>query len=385
MKAFDLVNFDNLLGNSLAVNEIRKLERERSTWMDAISQSHNLSDQIKKLVGESSFTAKIATQMQDAQKAQAESVRKMLDPLYSIRSSMQINSESQRLLAEFSKQISASDQIKKLLDQATGSNAFIKAMHSSIDSSMERTLKMLADDSVSNGLQQMMKSYDDANKRWAVPSQLLDSLGPLKALQEQMGKLSIPVMDWASAATLAKLLGQQGIESQLAALGIHPDGSLSPEFGKPQEIGLFSRKTADILTLLSFIFAVLIPIYQEMSSAKWQAATDKKLEAQTDALEGQRKMIEALTQLVEKALVQEAKRQDERFVVRDRVAEVRSKPEHGSAVVGKLLPNEVVRTVSEDGKWIEFEYYHWLHQEYRTGWALKKYFQRVSPQRDAGS
>jgi hypothetical protein len=34
--------------------------------------------------------------------------------------------------------------------------------------------------------------------------------------------------------------------------------------------------------------------------------------------------------------------------------------------------------MSEDGKWIEFEYYHWLHQEYRTGWALKKYFQRVA-------
>ena len=60
------------------------------------------------------------------------------------------------------------------------------------------------------------------------------------------------------------------------------------------------------------------------------------------------------------------------------MAVVRSKPEHGSAVVGKLLPQEVVRPLSEDGKWIEFEYYHWLHQEYRTGWALKKYFQRVA-------
>ena len=89
-------------------------------------------------------------------------------------------------------------------------------------------------------------------------------------------------------------------------------------------------------------------------------------------------MIEALTKLVEKALVQEAKRQEERFVVKDRAAIVRAKPEHGSAVVGKLLPNEVVRPVSEEGKWIEFQYYHWLHQDYRTGWALKKYFQRVA-------
>jgi hypothetical protein len=44
----------------------------------------------------------------------------------------------------------------------------------------------------------------------------------------------------------------------------------------------------------------------------------------------------------------------------------------------------VVRPIAEDGKWIQFEYYHWLHQEYRTGWALKKYFQRVArPSKDS--
>lgn len=48
-----------------------------------------------------------------------------------------------------------------------------------------------------------------------------------------------------------------------------------------------------------------------------------------------------------------------------------------SISLGKLLPREVVRPVSEQGKWIQFEYYHWLMQEYQTGWALKKYFKRV--------
>lgn len=88
-------------------------------------------------------------------------------------------------------------------------------------------------------------------------------------------------------------------------------------------------------------------------------------------------MIEALSKLVEKAVEQEAKRQEERLVVLDRVAAVRSKPEHGSAMLGKLLPREVARPISESGKWIEIEYYHWLHKEHRTGWVLKKYFQRV--------
>jgi hypothetical protein len=238
---------------------------------------------------------------------------------------------------------------------------------------------VLAETSVNTGLQQVMKSFEEANKHWAVPSALVESLSPLKAWQEQVGKLSLPVMDWESAAALAKILGQGGIESQLAALGINPDGSVNPDFVEQEEEGLgLSRRSMDLMTLLGFILAFLVPIYQEISSSQWQAATDKKLEAQADALEGQRKLIEALTKLVEKALVQEAKRQEERFVVRERVVVVRAKPEHGSVVVGKLLPSEVVRPVSEDGKWIEFHYYHWLHQEYRTGWALKKYFHRVA-------
>ena len=378
MKALDRANFDGLLGNSQVVNEIRKMERERSSWMNAMDQYHSLADQIKKIVGEDSSAVQMVKQMHDAQKAQEESIRKMLDPLAHIRSSFLSDSATQRMLAEFSKPISASDHITKFLDQATGSNAFIKAMHSSVESSMGHARKMLAETSVSSGLQQMMKSFEEADKRWSVPSLLLESMSPLKALQEQMGKLSLPVMDVASAAALAKLLGRDGIESQLAAWGINSDGSINAQFVAQEEgIGL-SRKSMELMALLSFILAFLLPIYQEISSAQWQAVTDQKLKAQADALEGQKKMIEALTKLVEKALVQEAKRQEERFVVRDRVAVVRSKPEHGSAVVGKLLPQEVVRPLSKDGKWIEFEYYHWLHQEYRTGWALKNYFQRVA-------
>ena len=378
MNALDRFKSAGLLGNTQLHNEIQKMERERSSWLNAMDQSHSLADQIKKMVGADSSAAQMVKQMHDAQKAQEESIRKMLDPLSHIRSSFLNDSATQRMLEEFSKPISASDHIAAFLDQATGSNAFFKTMHSSVDSSMEHARKMLEETSVSSGLQQTMKAFEEAEKRWSVPYLLVETLSPLKALQEQIGKLSLPVMDIASAAALANLLGPDGIESQLAALGINPDGSINAEFAEQEEgIGL-NRKTMELMALLSFILAFLVPLYQEISSAQWQAATDRKLEAQADALEGQRKMIEALTKLVEKALVQEAKRQEERFVVKGRVTVVRAKPEHGSAVVGKLLPQEVVRPIAEDGKWIEFEYYHWLHQEYRTGWALKKYFQRVA-------
>lgn len=223
-----------------------------------------------------------------------------------------------------------------------------------------------------------MKTYELAQKRWIVPPELVGSIGALKAMQEQIGKLTLPVIDWASAATLAKLLGPEGIEAQLAALGIQSDGTPSEHEPRYDDQGLgISRKAMELMTLLSLILAILVPIYQEISSSEWQQQTDKTLAAHGLMMEAQAKRMERLSSLVERALVAEAKRVDERFVVSERVVTVRLEPRSRSATVAKLLPREVVVPVSEQGKWIQFEYYHWLLQEHRTGWAPKKYFKRV--------
>lgn len=65
-----------------------------------------------------------------------------------------------------------------------------------------------------------------------------------------------------------------------------------------------------------------------------------------------------------------------RFVVRDRPATVRAEPEHGSPVQGKLLPNET-RALERKGRWVEIEYYHWLHEEYRPGLGVEALPERV--------
>ena len=379
MTASELAKLHGMLGDSHLIAEFRRMEQERSSWKNAMVEASRYKNHVKSLLGHDYAAIQTAKQMYDVhKKSQEESIRKMLDPLASIRSSLLGDTSLQRMIDEFSKPAAASDHFKNLTDQVLRPSAYLHSLNLGVESSMEQARKLLSETSVASGLQQVMKSFEEANKHWAVPPALLESMSPLKAWQEQVGKLSLPVMDWGSAASRAKLLGREGIESQLAALGINPDGSLNANFVAQEEgIGL-SRKALELMALVSFILVFLIPAYQEYSSAQWQASTDKKLDAQADALEVQRKVIEALTKLVENALVQETKRQEERFVVRDRVAVVRFKPEHGSSVVGKLLPQEVVRPVSEDGKWIEIEYYHWLHQEYRTGWALKKYFQRVA-------
>lgn len=340
----------------------------------------SLADQFDKLVGSNSAAVRLAQQIYDAQKSQEESIRKMLDPLESIRSTLLNDSSLQRIRDGLTKPAFASDYLSNLIDQATGSVSQFSALHLQAENSLEQARRILAESSVSSSLQHMMKSFEEANKRWVVPTALIDAMAPLQAWQEQFGKLSLPVMDVASAATLANLLGREGIEAQLAALGINPDGSLNDQVAVDRgEAGIgLSRKSLELIALLGFILAILVPIYQEISSSRWQAATDEKLANQAEALETQRNMIESLAKLVQKALLQEAQQQEQRFVVMDRVALVHSRPESGASVVGKLFPREVVRPISEQGKWIQFEYYHWFHQDYRTGWALKKYFQRVA-------
>jgi len=118
-------------------------------------------------------------------------------------------------------------------------------------------------------------------------------------------------------------------------------------------------------------------VYQEYNNSLQQPRTETFQVQTAAALQVQAQQIQSLTVLLEKALVQAAEQPEARFVVRERTATVRSRPENGAPVAGKLLPNEVVRAVDKDGKWVEVEYYHWLHEEYRTGWVLKKYLERV--------
>jgi hypothetical protein len=121
----------------------------------------------------------------------------------------------------------------------------------------------------------------------------------------------------------------------------------------------------------------LAGIYQEVSSQQDKAKTEDFQMQTTTTLQIQAQQIQNLTALIGQALAQAAQEPQVRFVVRGRPATVRSKPEHGAPVEGKLLPNEVVHAIDRKGRWVEIEYYHWLHEEYRRGWVLKHYLERV--------
>ena len=368
------------MGNQTVFNEMQRLDRERAEWLAGISSVRDLASGMSQMKFESAAATTIAQSIAAREAEQAVHIRNLMQPLEQLRESIRNNSVAKTLLAEFSGSSLFAGYLPALESAGSASAAqHVESYLGTHISALESARSMIAETGIATGLQQALKNYEAAHQHWEVPALLRDTIAPLQALHEQIGSLSFPVMDFSSAASLAQILGQQGIAAQLSALGISADGLLESDPSEPEQgIGL-SRKSMELMTLLSLILAVFIPMYQEYSSDQWQEATEKKLETQTQLLIQQRNMIESLTKLVEKALIQEAQRAEERFVVRERMALVFSKPVSGASVVGKLFPCEVVRPVSETGKWIEIEYHHWFHQEKRIGWALKKYFQRVRP------
>ena len=225
-----------------------------------------------------------------------------------------------------------------------------------------------------SSIQNYLKEFEAINKQWMVPNEVLGIVGSFKEIQEQLGRVALPTIDWGSAGALAKVLGAEGIKEQLTLLGIGADGTmhLPPEM---PERGILSRKQSDAVALVSLLLAFLSILYSQQDKAKTEAFQKET----TAALQVQAQQIQNLTTLIDQALAQAAQEPEMRFVVRERPAKVRATPEHGAPVKGKLLPNEVVRAIDRKGRWVEVEYYHWLHKEYRTGWVLKHYLERVPP------
>ena len=349
MRASDYLTLDAGLNSSGLAREIRRLEEGQRAWARNIEPLHSVADQLRQFTESNSLAVQMAQQFHDMDMQRMENIRKMLDPIADIRKSFVLDSSVTKILEGISKRNLVNDELAEMVKKAGQINYASKALQDSMQSSFAHAQEMIAATSITNTFSQVMKTYEEAQKRWIVPAELVGSIGALTAMQEQLGKLTLPVMDWASAATLAKVLGPEGLAAQLAALGIGPDGAILEDTLSSEDAGLvIGRRALDLMTLLSFILAILVPIYQELSSREWQQQTDKKLEAQSLMLEAQAKRFEALSRLVEKAFAQEAKRADERFVVLERVAVVRRKPENGATVVGKLLPREVVRPISEN-------------------------------------
>lgn len=391
------------VGGTLA-REVARMEQERASWRQAMLQGIGTTQQLKELTQKGSTYSKLAKELtefrssisivgqqykelmaatspatqvikawQESQREQQEYIRKMLEPLAYIRKSFMLDEGARQRINEAT---AIRDQFKDALSGLSGVGSVAKMWAQQMEETRARTGRVLEGLKIDSAISQQLNDFEQINKQWRVSPELLGVVGSLKELHSQIGNVVLPTIDWGSAAALAKLLGQEGLEEQLAHLGIAPDGSLREPAEAPEK-GLLSRKQSDAVALVGLLLAIIsiwmalqMFYYQENAGTIQQAKDDEQAAKQM-------RQLESLSRLVEKALEQATKAKEERFVVRERTATVRSKPEHGSAMEGKLLPNEVVRAIDKNGKWVEVEYYHWLHEEFRTGWVLKRYLERV--------
>lgn len=406
----DLAKIHEMTVGSTLAREMARIEEGRSSWRKALIETDLIGKQVRELAQGSAF-AQVAKELkamklpamafaqqykdilgpgsaigsaykawQESERTQREQMRKMFDPMADIRKNILGDGTTQRLIKELMDGSSMRNQMKEITEQVQGIGSVAKMLARHAQDSRAQTKRLLEGLGVGVGvsIKSYLKDFEHVNKQWKVPTEVLGILGSVKELQEQLGlgAVALPTIDWGSAAALARTMGPEGIQEQLALLGIESDGSMHQMGGQPQK-GILSKKQTDVITLISFLLIFVIFFYQEYNNSLQQAKTDA-VQAQTVAmLQVQAHQIQSLATLIERTLVQAAQEPEERLVVRERIATVRSKPNHGSAVEGKLMPNEVVQKIDKDGKWVEVEYYHWLHEEYRTGWVLKKYLERV--------
>jgi hypothetical protein len=394
------------VGSNLA-REVARMEQERASWRKAMTQNIGATQQLrvlamgsaysqiakdltefrsaasitgqqyKELMAATSPAAQAIKAWQESQREQQEHIRKMLEPLADIRKSFMVDEGIRRQVREAALGVSAiRDQVRDAMSNVSGIGSMAKMWTKQMEDVRAQTRSALEGITLGAALKQQFQDFEHINKQWRVSPELLGVVDSLKELQSQIGKVALPTIDWSSAAALAKLLGEEGVAEQLAHLGIKPDGSLCEPKEAPEK-GLMSRKQSDAVALLGLLLSIIsmwmtlqMFYYQENAGAEQQAKNDEQATKQM-------RQLESLNRLVEQTLEQAAKAREERFVVRERPVTVRLNPEHGSSMAGKLMPNEVVRAIDKEGKWVEVEYYHWLHQDYRSGWVLKKYLERV--------
>lgn len=335
----------------------------------------SLFEQYKDMVGVGSAAARAMQTWRDEEFGRQHQLREIISSVSEMQKSIASAGSMKHLVEGFSAAKAISEQVGLAREQFSAGRAAAKIMADQASAVAGLSSTIAESMRAGSAIQNYLKDFEQINRRWRVPDDVLDLVGTFKGIHDQLGKVALPTIDWPSAAALATALGQEGIEEQLSLLGIESDGSFKPPADTPEK-GILSRKQADAIALFGLLMA-LLALYQFIDYLVGKAS-DATYRAEMKAtMQAQERQIGHLSSLIEQSLAASAEEPEDRLVVRDRVATVRAEPRHGAVVTGELLANEIVYPVSRDRQWIEVEYYHWQEQEWQTGWVLKKYLQRV--------
>ncbi len=240
---------------SILAREIARMEEERSSWRQILAQTNTVAklamesvagsndwlaremkalqspamafaQQYQDLLGANPSGMQAISAWQEAERIQHEQMQRMLDPLVDIRNSFLADNTTQKFIEELTAASSIDDHVKQLVDQTTGIGSVAKMLAQQADESREQHRRLLDSVTSVGSIQSYLKEFEAINKQWMVPSEVLGIVGSFKEIQEQLGRVALPTIDWGSAGALAEILGSEGIREQLALLGIGSDGAI---------------------------------------------------------------------------------------------------------------------------------------------------------------
>ena len=382
-----------------------------TSWRDEIERSlrptlaiQQQMEQIKNSLGASAYARDYlaANSVAKMVEQQQRLVRDAIGPLAQLRAESVWERERAQMLAFSQSSISQHGYAKTIADTHFSATEAMRKAYEGINGTAKSIM-----DSLSVDRRAMIEA---ASRPYAgLVESLTRESASVKALRDMVDAASwikqfkMPIIDAASAAAVAKTWGMEGALREIRSMGLdaHTLQAFATTFADMGDVGAWEsdddagdkpiavnarrRLSPEMwLSIFSVHLAILVPIWQKMDSD----ATETRLSAEIKGISVQlddhemksAERLKALTRMVDHMMEQSAtKAVDEiDFVVRSRVALIRTVGQSGSRVVAEVFPNQVVKLASENGKWIEVHYFDWTAQEERSGWALKKYFLRVN-------
>jgi hypothetical protein len=331
-------------------------------------------------------------------------------PLHALESILLQSSVMESFQKNMSTVFCMSDAFKEVQSSLSISNQFAKsAAHLQILSSMRLQAEQMTKVSktISDSMKSMSVLMGNATMAWSSEMKRVLEQSTLqnnfrmiasdafssKLSSSIAGQFRLPAIDQAAATLLAGIWGKSGLAQQLNTLGIDfervcreveqrkpidlgPEPSSDEECSKIRMVSEWLGQPTvsgpmTLIALLLSIFSICLIYFPSLLPQD-----DGQQQARFDELE--KHLMKQFQPLLEQAMSKVTQQNPLlEFVVKERVTFVRRSPENGSVSIAEIFPNQCVTMLDKKGKWIKIEYYDWLHQEFHTGWALKKYFARV--------
>jgi hypothetical protein len=399
------------LSSLTGIDSIAREIAKASSWRDELERSLRPSlaiqeqiHQAKTSLSASAFardhlaTNSVAKMLEEQQRL----VRDAIGPLAQLRAESIWEREHAQLFASAQSSISLQSYAKTIADTQfsameaarkayEGINDTAKSIMDSLDAERRAMIEAASRPYVS-----LVESFARENASVKALRDMVDGASWIK-------QLKLPIIDAASAAAVAKTWGMEGALREISSLGLDAQTmqAFATSFAGMGNVGVWEadddagdkpgaakgprRLSPEMwLSIFCVLLAILVPIWQKMDSDAAEARLNAEIKGISVQLDDHEKKsaerLEALTRMVDRMMEQSATKAmgEVDFVVRSRVALIRAAGKSGSHVVAEVFPNQVVKLVSENGKWIEVRYFDWNAQEERSGWALKKYFLRVN-------